>query len=59
MIVHPHQLRAEWLTEDLCRQVTHDDAVNGGAMLHGLTILTPKQCSFHSIILLFIADSVP
>lgn len=43
----------------LRRQVTHDDAVNGGAMLLGLTILTPKHCSFHSIILLFIANSVP
>lgn len=45
MIIYPHQLRAEWLTEDLCRQVTHDDAVNGGAML-GLTILTPKRVFF-------------
>lgn len=59
MIIYPYQLHAEWLTEDLCRQVTQDDAVNGGAMLLGLTVLTPKQCSFHSISLLFIANSVP
>lgn len=46
MIIYPHQLCAEWLTEDLRRQVTHDDAVNGGVMLLGLTILTRKRVFF-------------
>lgn len=46
MIIYPHQLCAEWLIEHLRRQVTHDDAVNGGAMLLGLTILTAKRVFF-------------